>query len=344
MQKDQFFALPIQDQARSVLATLRRDCKHIGNSVLFAVPSRYHALMKMYHPDKFATDPVLFPTCEDIAGLLNEMRDLANSGKVAETFAEGDLSDVYIVDGCIKKVARDDDDLILNERAILDRMLRSLSFNESGRFYIPELKATGVENGMEYNVIGYSDDVPAEQLFSLAQLAEAYDYAPPLKALGWIWRRVLAAVGFASYFGVVHGAVTPDHILLRPGEDGAKQHKGYLIDWTSAVADDSRVRVIIPKWNALYPSEVVTSQTNVSPATDVYMASKSVRWAYKNYRDFPADMTRYFNRCEVENMRARGYKHEELMMQWEQVMYEKLMWNREFVPLNFAMVDWSWWD
>jgi hypothetical protein len=50
----------------------------------------------------------------------------------------------------------------------------------------------------------------------------------------WIWRRVLGMLAFVHSLGWVHGDVRPEHVLVHPGDHGAR-----LIGWTSAQRDAS---------------------------------------------------------------------------------------------------------
>lgn len=50
----------------------------------------------------------------------------------------------------------------------------------------------------------------------------------------WIWRRVLGMLAFVHSRGWVHGDVRPEHLLIHPGDHGAR-----LIGWASAQRDAS---------------------------------------------------------------------------------------------------------
>jgi hypothetical protein len=49
------------------------------------------------------------------------------------------------------------------------------------------------------------------------------------KDMVWMWKRHLGALGGAHHGGVVHGAVTPDHVLLDLAD-----HNGVLVGWSGA--------------------------------------------------------------------------------------------------------------
>lgn len=343
MNKDQFFELPVADQIRSISVAL----EILPPVAVFGLTNgkeRYRALSKMYHPDKWKTDPLVYPLAEDLQTAINAEWQEYNSGGTGQDgllIARGDLADIYLDGRNIKKISRGDNDLIEREADILKKMNAHHDFEAHAQFYVPRLVGLRYnDDDMAINTIAYSEDVLPEQLFSLAQLARAYDHHIPIKAAGWIWRRVLAALALGHMIGVVHGAVTPDHILLKPGVQGEKQHRGYLIDWAMAVDNDEPIGVMSAKWHELYPPEVALKQP-ATPAVDIYMAAKSMLWAFM---EMPPDMRRYFERCTNPSNFARGWKFVELVNLWDDLMYNRLGWNKEFVALNFVAPDWTWWE
>jgi serine/threonine protein kinase len=86
--------------------------------------------------------------------------------------------------------------------------------------------------------------------------------------MAWIFNRLLAALAVAHAQGIVHGAVTPDHLLLRLSD-----HNGILIDWCYSVEIGSTIAAISPPYRAFYPPEVLAKQP-ATPATDLYMAAQ----------------------------------------------------------------------
>jgi serine/threonine protein kinase len=83
----------------------------------------------------------------------------------------------------------------------------------------------------------------------------------------WMWKRILSALGFAHRHGIVHGAVLPPHVLMRPRDHGA-----HLIDWMGA-SKEGRATVISAPFAEWYPPEV-SEQKRLLPATDIYLAAK----------------------------------------------------------------------
>ena len=87
----------------------------------------------------------------------------------------------------------------------------------------------------------------------------------------WILKRLLELLDFVHRSGFVHGAVTPDHILVHPYDHGAM-----LVGWTLATpwypGAASRLPARPSKWLELYDGE-----TSATPALDIAMACRSVQ-------------------------------------------------------------------
>jgi hypothetical protein len=90
--------------------------------------------------------------------------------------------------------------------------------------------------------------------------------------LAWVFKRLLTVLGFMHSQGIVHGAVLPQHILIRPVDHALK-----LVGWGQSVSSQSVLRNIVTSCKDWYPDEVLKKQS-VSSATDIFMAAKCVEW------------------------------------------------------------------
>ena len=104
--------------------------------------------------------------------------------------------------------------------------------------------------------------------YSLAKVLKAYPAGVAPADAAWMFNRVLAALGVAHSLGIVHGAVTPAHVLIHPSD-----HNGMLIDWCYSVPAGEPLKAISPAYAADYPPEVHARQP-ATPATDLYMAAR----------------------------------------------------------------------
>ncbi len=84
----------------------------------------------------------------------------------------------------------------------------------------------------------------------------------------WMFNRLLAALAIAHDLGLVHGAVTPQHIVIFPAD-----HNGMLLDWCYSVAPGEVLKAVSPPYRALYPPEVAQRRP-VGPWTDLFMAAR----------------------------------------------------------------------
>ncbi len=84
----------------------------------------------------------------------------------------------------------------------------------------------------------------------------------------WMFNRVLAALGVAHGLGIVHGAILPCHVLIRPAD-----HNGMLIDWCYSVPIGYPLKAICPPYAADYPPEAHARQP-ATPATDLFLAAR----------------------------------------------------------------------
>jgi serine/threonine protein kinase len=123
----------------------------------------------------------------------------------------------------------------LREATVL-RELQSLTGDGADEYFgqmLPEVVAVGAVAG----------DVPRHALVlkvpngywgSVADLNARFPKGLDPRHAVWIWRRVLGMLAFVHSRGWVHGDVRPEHVLVHPGDHGAR-----LIGWASARKDAS---------------------------------------------------------------------------------------------------------
>jgi len=339
-----FQQLPVRDQLRSLHAQMRQSTPAmVFGNVEAQIDDVRRRLVKSYHPDAHMGDKEVYGLAEDFIADLNAKYELWVEDD-SHMLGVGEIASVTLnADGTVtKRLLTGDKDLFDREEAILNR-INALPLYEGEAFkYIPRLVESDMDDDGYYHILAYSDDVKGDELISLTTLADIYDRHVPVKAISWIWRRVLAALTIPHAFGYLHGAVVPDNILLKPGGiGGGGQHRGYLIDWTCAVEAGAKFSYMIDRWENFYPTETLLGSTDTVPASDIYMAAKCMLWACQ---DMPEPMVKYFRACTLADKHARLYKPEQLFALFDRVMYDELGWQREFVPLNITRVDWKWWQ
>ena len=185
----------------------------------------------------------------------------------------GDLAELFPadVDGSrvLLKVARSshNNDLLRTEALALRRLHRSLD-GHPVRAHFPTL----VEHFLLRDAAGKERHVNvlrAETVYvSLEDVLRTYPHGLDPADAAWIFNRMLVAVGVTHGLGLVHGAVLPAHVLIRPAD-----HNGMLIDWCYSVPVGEALKAMSPPYAADYPPEVQARQP-ATPATDIYRAAR----------------------------------------------------------------------
>jgi len=101
----------------------------------------------------------------------------------------------------------------------------------------------------------------------------------------WVLKRLLELLGFVHRSGFVHGAVTPDHVLIHPYDHGAT-----LVGWTCAESwrpgVRSRLTTQSARWEALYQgSREATTTLDIQMACRV--ATMLGGWSHAATADAP---------------------------------------------------------
>lgn len=110
----------------------------------------------------------------------------------------------------------------------------------------------------------------------LQQAMQAHPDGIDGRVLVWIFKRMLELLAFTHASGVVHGAITPDHILVHPRDHGA-----ILVGWgaaTSWTGSGEPLPRRVERHRELYPSPVFEGGP-ASPTADLIMLARSLRAA-----------------------------------------------------------------
>jgi serine/threonine protein kinase len=187
------------------------------------------------------------------------------SGDIAEIYSGLDKDKTHIVLKVVRSPANND--LMLNEANRL-KWLREEGPSRKLKVmqHIPTLLDTfELQQGTtrrRVNVFKFHGD----DWFSLADVLTSYGTLDPKDAV-WMINRLLAALMAAHQANIVHGAITPDHVMIHP-----ETHNGILIDWCYSVRAGETIKAISPKWREFYPGEVLAKR-GATPSTDLYMVA-----------------------------------------------------------------------
>ncbi|MEN9934683.1 MAG: hypothetical protein RLZZ387_1262 [Chloroflexota bacterium] len=199
-------------------------------------------------------------------------------GRRYEGFAEplpGDVCELYPAhadgEAVLLKVARRprDGDLLTAEARALRQIARDLA-GQPLRAHLPTLAdsfALADASG-ERRLVNVLLAEPAT--LSLSAVLRAFPAGIDPADAAWVFNRILAALGAAHSLGLVHGALNPDHVLIRPAD-----HNAILLDWCYSVPIGEPLRAFCPPYAADYPPEVLARRP-ATPATDLFLAARCV--------------------------------------------------------------------
>lgn len=256
-----------------------------------SLKQRYRTLAAIAHPDR---NPHQRTAAEDAFKSLHHWYGLAQrciTARVTTTPAiidittrrsrytgsdaplQGDLCELYPCsdeDGqqVLLKVVRHprNNDLLQAEAQTLRRLERELH-GQPIAAHFPKLIET-FELADDTGAQRRSNVLLAEEGYvTLAAVRRAYPAGIDPADAAWMFNRVLAALGVLHGLGLVHGGLTPEHILVRPTD-----HNGLLLDWCYSVRAGEIVQAISPAYAQLAPPEVQRREPATS-VTDLYMAA-----------------------------------------------------------------------
>jgi hypothetical protein len=252
---------------------------------------RYRKLLAAAHPDRHPGDPtaagVAFrliqkwydAAARELAGGTYGVAPSISAQTKLHTYVgdgpplRGDLCDLFPADAdserVLLKIARSarNNDLLAAEARALARIERVLA-GQPARAHFPSL----VESFLLRDATGsqrQANALRAETAYvSLAEVLRAYPGGIAPADAAWMFNRLLAALGIAHAQGLIHGAVTLDHLLIRPHD-----HNGMLVDWCYSVTLGETIKAISPVHGADCAPEILERRP-ATPAADLYMAAR----------------------------------------------------------------------
>ncbi len=220
-----------------------------------------------------------------------------------EPMRPGDICDLYRCshterdETAVLKIARSarDNDLLMREAEAIAAIRNKAAAGDSAAgkvfaAYTPLLHESFQASGRRVNILQLKQHyVP---------LSEIVEHAGKLdfRHIVWMMKRLLNCLGWSARCGIVHGAITPEHLLYEP-----VAHHLALVDWCYSVNYKGHVPAIVQKYEHFYPPEVKRKR-QATPATDIYMACAVLHWAA---RDIPKRFRDLFNFCRAESPASR---------------------------------------
>ena len=256
---------------------------------------------------------------------------------IAHLACSGDLSTLYKAtneagEPVMIKVARNpaNNDLLENELTALKKIRDTSS--KHIRYFPEPLDSFKVDDGARKQAIVFT---PLTNFYSLAtvrnSLPAMLDPSDMSDSAGvqiehgvWMFNRMLEGLDYAHSKGIVHGAVTPDHVMVysTTKDDDPYNHGAKLVDWAYSAAMNTPIQAVCPKYEEFYPPEVL-AKSPATAGTDIYMAAKCAIYVLGGntaLNTLPTRVPRYLSSflrgCVINNPKMRANSawdlHEEL--------------------------------
>jgi hypothetical protein len=239
--------------------------------------------------------------------------------------AAGDLCDVHqaISNGepHVVKIPRVDGGAAL---AMMEKEWRALDqfagpgADEHYALYFPQPVESFLESGgrRRVNVLRWEDG-----FYTAGEIAVRYPAGLDGRHLAWMFKRILAALGYVHRQGSIHGAVLPPHLLFH-----AENHGLHLGGWIHSVPAGRPLALVPAAFKEWYPLE---AKWSAGPATDIYLAAKSMLYLAGGDTSSPSapehvpqPMRLFFESCLLESARMRPADAWELHDQLDDLLFQ----------------------
>lgn len=297
--------------------------------LMMAGEDREHALKRLakhFHPDRHPDNQVWATKMMQHINALYQgtAHPDVQVGKwtVQAPLTKGDISNLYYTsDKHVFKItdSRTNNDLMERERDALN-----LIWKEESRFsnYVPKLAEAGVASGRRFNVMTLAEDCIS--LDDIVGRMGQLDF----RHIVWIMNRLLSCLGYVHRHGIIHGAITPEHLLYHPGN-----HTMVLVDWCFSTKMGEIVPAYSPKFKDMCAPEILLKR-NVGVATDLYMAARCM-WNAASFKkgSIPDRFKSIFDWCVIDYQGSRPHDAWKLQDLWRKAAKE-VYGEPKFVPLT----------
>ncbi|MDX6353581.1 MAG: hypothetical protein QOF98_484, partial [Streptomyces sp.] len=216
-----------------------------------------------------------------------------------------------------------DNDLMAHEAAVLTRL--ATVGEPRHRAYAPTLVESFRQRGADGTERVVNVLEPLTGFHTLTEVAAAYPGGLEPRDAFWMWRRLLAGLGWVHRAGLVHGAVFPEHVLIHP-----RLHGLVLADWCYATATGTHLPVLIDRHHHCYPAEV-REREPATAATDIHLASQCVGQLMGQRA--PAPLRAFLRGCTLPNPLARPQDAWSLLAELDDLL-DRLYGPRAFRPFT----------
>lgn len=204
-----------------------------------------------------------------------------------------------------------------NALMVLPRLLESVRLRD-GKVVNTFIKIPGYETGW----------------FTLEEIRNRYPDGVSTRIMTFIWNRVFEGLILAHEARVVHGAISPHHIVIH-----AKKHLGNIIDWSSSCFTGEKPPYSDDKINRFRDTYLAAGQSPVQ-SSDVYSSALSMLYILGYLGeggelkevDIEPELFGFMNRCLQPNRRMRFPTTAEAYREFREVQ-KRVFGPRQFVEL-----------
>lgn len=243
-----------------------------------------------------------------------------------EIMAIGDHCDIYEgsyerngkVHPAVFKRARNNADLdrLDHERKVLNTFWKAIDEDKNLKFFghtLPKHFGRASDGVLDFHVLKKSEGYTAETLRAL------FPNGVPPNQVAWMLTRLLTTLAAAHQQGWTHGAVLPQHLLVR-WDNVEGHHFAKVLDWTSAARIDDPIQDILPKYALFYAPEA-WKKGKASPASDIFMFGQVANYLLggdlKNRRvpdSVPRQLRGFVQACLIPSLHRRPDNASELLL------------------------------
>jgi len=222
------------------------------------------------HPDLYVHDPAVMKRATQIFQQFSSLRDSVDKiehigdYRVIKEIALGDLCHVY-------RAVKNGQQFVIKKprvkaKAFIKKEFETCQKLSSGS----SIHSMMIPKPVEL----FEGQMPVyewrDNLISGSEVIAKFGDTLDSRHIIWMFKRTLMILGFAHNEGIVHGAVTPDHLLFSKPDHGL-----IACGWVHSGEFGGAIKVVPAKWKHYYPEEALKDK-KLSTSLDIFMAAKSM--------------------------------------------------------------------
>jgi hypothetical protein len=278
-----------------------------------------------------------FAVEKSLGEIVNPIVSPIHTYELIEPVGSGDLCDVHRANAgaseFLLKITRvpGGEDLMAKEFLILQRLHKQAK-GQVYREFFPEPLESFSHQGRQIDAYAWR-----EGLITAEQILDKYHHGLDARHLGWMFNRVLEALGFVHQADFVHGAVLPPHLLFH-----TESHGLLLAGWIHAENLGTSLKVVPDRYKEWYPPEC-RDKLPTTPSVDIYLAAKSLIYLaggdpIKNTMPahIPPQVQQFVKGCLLESPSMRSQNAWEVRQEFGNILEGLSVGPSVFHPLDMS--------